>query len=331
MLIFAGLPLCGMAQQKPQYTQYILNNLLLNPAVTGIENYIDLKAAYRNQWTGLEGAPVTSTLTVSAPLGDAFVTGDAGSLSKGDDNPYSPAYAQSYQSAPPHHGIGFTLVSDRIGYTKTTNINATYAYHLGLSRDVNLSLGIAAGLKNNSLNTAAILLQQPDDNAVNTLQNNSWSPDLGIGIWAYSANYYIGLSALQLLPTHFALSVTNAQVQQNKVSANFFATAGMKVALSDDLAVVPSALFKMISELPPAFDLNTKMVFDGRFWVGLSYRYQDAIGGMFGLNINSWVNVTYSYDRATSAFRSVSPVTHEIVVSLMLNNRDKVICPQHTF
>jgi len=78
------------AQQKPQYTQYVFNNILLNPAVTGIENYIDLKAGYRSQWTGLQGAPISSYLTVSAPFGSDFVQGDAAAMSPGNEaNPYS--------------------------------------------------------------------------------------------------------------------------------------------------------------------------------------------------------------------------------------------------
>ncbi|MGZ3777739.1 MAG: type IX secretion system membrane protein PorP/SprF, partial [Mucilaginibacter sp.] len=44
----------AVAQQKPQYTQYVLNNLLINPAVTGIESYFDVKTGYRSQWTGLQ-------------------------------------------------------------------------------------------------------------------------------------------------------------------------------------------------------------------------------------------------------------------------------------
>jgi type IX secretion system PorP/SprF family membrane protein len=329
IMVFAGLT--GRAQQKPQYTQYVLNNLLLNPAVSGIENYIDLKAGYRNQWTGLNGAPVTSTLSVSAPIGSAFVGGDAASMSAGTDNPYSPAYAQNYQAAPPHHGIGFTLVSDQIGYTKTTNINATYAYHLGLSDNLNLSLGVAAGFNNTSLNTSQILLQEPDDNALKNISNGSWSPDLSLGVWAYSSGYYVGLSALQLLPRHLSLSTTNAVYQQNKLTPNFFVTAGVKFSLSDDVAFVPSAMVKMINPLPASFDLNTKMVFSDRFWVGCSYRYQDAVAGMLGLNINSLLNVSYSYDYGTSPLHSVSTGSHEIVIGLMLNNRDKVICPRHSF
>src|ERR1700712_995974 len=102
-----------IAQQRPQYTQYVFNNYLLNPALSGIENYTDVKAGYRSQWTGLQGAPVTSYLTVNAPLGNDFINGDANEMPAGGaENPSSRLYTQYYQAAPPHHGIGFTLVTD---------------------------------------------------------------------------------------------------------------------------------------------------------------------------------------------------------------------------
>ena len=122
-----------------------------------MENYIDLKAGYRSQWTGLQGAPVTSYLTLSAPFGSDFVQGDAASMSPGNEaNPYSRLYSQNYEAAEPHHGIGFMMVSDQAGPISTTNIDATYAYHMGLSSNFNLSLGVAAGLNHISLNTSQL-------------------------------------------------------------------------------------------------------------------------------------------------------------------------------
>lgn len=329
LLILMNAWACSQAQQKSQYTQYILNNILINPAVSGIENYIDAKAGYRSQWTGLDGAPITTTLTVSAPLGSAFVGGDAASMSGGLDNPYAPAYLQNYRAAEPHHGIGLTLVSDQIGYTRTTNADATYAYHLGLSSKVNLSLGISAGFNNLSLNASQILLQEPDDDAIKNIGSGTWQPDLGLGVWVYSSDYYAGFSALQLLPQHLSSSINPAY--QKGAAPNFFATGGLKLSVSEDVCFVPSVLIKMINPLPVAADLNAKMIFGNRFWVGCSYRYQDAVAGMFGLNISSLINVSYAYDYSTSALRSVNANTHEIVIGLMLNNRDRVICPQHSF
>jgi type IX secretion system PorP/SprF family membrane protein len=55
------------AQQKPVYTQYVLNNYIINPAISGIENYTDLKLSYRKQWVGIEGAPSTFYMTIHGP------------------------------------------------------------------------------------------------------------------------------------------------------------------------------------------------------------------------------------------------------------------------
>ena len=109
LIILNALSQFCLAQQKPQYTQYIFNNYLLNPALSGIENYTDVKAGYRSQWTGLEGAPVTGYLTFNAPIGKNFVQGDATAFpASGGINPSSRLYTQQYQAAEPHHGIGLS-------------------------------------------------------------------------------------------------------------------------------------------------------------------------------------------------------------------------------
>src|SRR5665213_2214476 len=206
LFIFMVIMQVAEAQQKPQYTQYVFDNMLLNPAVTGIENYIDLKAGYRSQWTGLQGAPVTSYLTLSAPFGSDFVQGDAASVSPGNEaNPYSRLYSQNYQAAEPHHGIGFMVVSDQAGPINTSNIDATYAYHLGISSTFNLSVGVAAGVNHISLNTSMITTEQPDP-AIFYGNNSQWKPDLGVGIWGYSSNYYFGVSVQQILPQNLYFS-----------------------------------------------------------------------------------------------------------------------------
>ncbi|MGX8249340.1 type IX secretion system membrane protein PorP/SprF, partial [Escherichia coli] len=63
-----GMVAIGRAQQRPYYTQYIMNNYIINPAVAGIENYWDVKASHRMQWVGLQDAPVTTYLTIHGPL-----------------------------------------------------------------------------------------------------------------------------------------------------------------------------------------------------------------------------------------------------------------------
>ncbi|MDB5007179.1 MAG: hypothetical protein JWP45_1572 [Mucilaginibacter sp.] len=319
------------AQQKPQYTQYVFNNLLLNPAVTGIENYTDVKAGYRSQWTGLQGAPVTSYLTLSAPLGDNFLNGDATAFpAQGGENPSSRLYTQNYMAAEPHHGIGFMVVSDQAGPITQTNIDVTYAYHLGLTDRLNLAVGVAAGVNHINLNTSQITLENPLDPAITNGNNSQWKPDLSTGIWLYSSNYYFGASVQQLLPQNLYFS-TNTAYNQSKTVPQFFLTAGVKLFLTEDITLLPSFLIKDINPTPFTYDINAKLSFQDKFWFGGSYRKNDSFGVLAGVNISSFINIGYSYDITTSALNTVSNGTHEIVIGILLNNKYKVTCPQHTF
>lgn len=321
----------AIAQQKPQYTQYVLNNMLVNPAVTGIENYIGIKTGYRSQWTGLQGAPVTSYITGSIPFGSDFVGGDAAALSGGNEaNPYSRLYTQNYEASAPHHGLGFMVVSDQAGPISTSNLDLTYAYHLGLTSTFNLAVGVEAGMNHISLNTSELILENPLDPAIANGSNSQWKPDLGVGVWGYSSNYFFGVSALQLLSQNQYFS-TKSSVNQAKTVPQFLVSGGFKVFLTDDVTLLPSTLVKFIKPLPVTYDVNMKLAFKDRFWIGGAYRNGDAVAGMFGLNISSLINISYSYDYTTSALRTVSNGTHEIVIGIMLNNRDHLIAPAHSF
>jgi len=321
-----------LGQQKPQYTQYVFNNLLLNPAVTGIENYTDVRLGYRNQWTGLQGAPVTSYLTIDAPIGNSFLQGDATAVpAAGGVNPSSRLFTQNYMAAEPHHGIGFMIVSDKAGPITQTNIDATYAYHLGLTEQMNLAVGVSGGFSHITLNTSALVFENQFDPLVANGNNNQWKPDLGAGVWLYASNYYAGASVQQLLPQNQYYSTSNSSVNQSKTVPQYFFTGGVKLFLSDDLTLLPSVLVKVINPTPMTFDFNAKLSFRDKFWIGGSYRKDDSFGVLAGININSLINIGYSYDITTSALNSVSNGTHEIVISLLLNNRYQVTCPQHTF
>ncbi len=330
VLIFTCSVALTMAQQRPQYTQYVFNNYLLNPALSGIENYTNIMAGYRSQWTGLQGAPVTSYITFSAPLGDQFINGDASAFpAAGGENPASRLYTQYYQAAEPHHGIGFTIVTDKAGPITQTDINATYAYHLGISATFNLALGVAAGVSRTALNTSEITTEYVDP-AIYNGKGGQWSPDLGAGIWGYSSSFYFGVSAQQILPQNLYYSTTNS-LYQNKSVPHFFFTAGYKIFMSDDLTFMPSVMVKEINPIPVTYDITGKISFRDVFWLGGSYRHDDSVSILAGFNLSSLINVGYSYDITTSALNTVSNGTHEIVLSLLLNNRNKVQSPQHQF
>lgn len=325
--LFLLVTISSWAQQRPQYTQYIFNNYLINPAITGIENYTDIKAGYRNQWTGLDGAPVTMYFTAHTPIGNKFIQGDAMSQPANGEDPMSRSYVQDYQAAAPHHGIGLTVVSDRAGPITQSNYDITYAYHLGITNNLNLAVGVAAGLASIGLNTSQITLENALDPAIANGNTNQLKPDLGLGIWAYSATYFFGISAQQVLPQTLHFS-SNSTYNQSKTVPHYFITGGVKLFLAEDITLLPSVMFKYVNPVPSTFDVNLKMAFQDKFWIGGSYRRNDAIAAMAGINVGSFLNFGYAYDFTTSNLNTVSNGTHEIILGIMLNNAYKVICPR---
>jgi type IX secretion system PorP/SprF family membrane protein len=318
------------AQQRPQYTQYVFNNYLLNPAVSGIENYTDFRAGYRSQWTGLQGAPVTSYLSVNAPIGSNFLYGDATSMSGESENPLSRSYTRNYIAAEPHHGVGAMVVTDRAGPITQTTISGSYAYHLGITSKLNLSVGVMAGVNRISLDLSQVTLADAYDPAVYSGNTSQFKPDLGVGVWAYSGNYYLGASVQQLLKQ--TITFGNRSVyNQGKTVPHYFLTGGFKVFLDDEITLLPSVLFKFVDPAPASYDINMKLSFNNKFWVGGSYRHNDSKSAMAGFNISSLINVAYSYDFTSSNLRTVSNGSHEIVLGVLLNNRYRVTSPQHTW
>lgn len=318
------------AQQRPQYTQYVFNNFILNPAISGIENYIDVKAGYRNQWRGLEGAPVTSYISVNAPLGKQFLFSNANSFPEQGGNPMGRSYLQNYMAAEPHHGIGFHAVVDETGPINRTDINGTYAYHLGLTDVLNVAVGVSAGISKISLDISKITLENSIDPAIVENENHRLKPDLGAGVWVYGPRYFFGVSAQQLLGGRLNFTDDKSYNLGKEVS-HFFITGGFKVLLNDDIAAVPSMMVKYVKPAPTSVDVNLKFAFRDKFWLGGSYRKNDSFSALAGFNIGYLFNLGYSYDFTTSQLGSVSNGSHEIVLGLMLNNRYHVTCPQRNW
>ena len=312
------------AQQRPQYTQYIFNQYLLNPALSGIENYIDFKAGYRKQWTGLAGSPETSFVSANWALGDNHLWSNAlTSFPEQTGDPMDRNYTQNYTASPAHHGVGVTAVLDKAGPISRLDANLTYAYHLQLNDKYNLSAGVAAGISNISLDVNALSFEVNNDPAVARTITNQTKPDLSVGVWLYGARLFAGVSVQQILSQGLSFSDVNNS-NQGKLTPHYFVTAGYKLILNEDIAAIPSFMVKYTEPTPASVDLNLKMAFKDRIWLGGSFRRNDSFSAMAGFNVSKLLNLTYSYDFTTSDLNQVSNGSHEIVLGLLLNNIYKV-------
>ncbi len=321
------------AQQRPYYTQYIMNNYIINPAVAGIENYWDVKASHRLQWVGLQDAPVTTYLTFHGPLRKSdYERESATSFHASGSNPRGEAYWQDYVAPEPHHGIGFTVLNDRTGPLNRFAAYGTYSYHMSLSPRTSLAMGVSAGITNMSLDASKLnfgATTTVDPAVASSGVISRIKPDISAGLWLYSRDYFLGVAAQQIIPQQIAFSNNTVYVQDGKLLPHIFVSAGYRMQLTDDISFLPSMLLRYINPLPLGFDLNGKFQYQDLLWAGASYRYQDGFAAMVGVNLNRNINIGYSYDVQTSNLNTVSKGTHEILIGFLLGNRYGDWCPRN--
>jgi type IX secretion system PorP/SprF family membrane protein len=344
LLITAAIVLSGgpvlVAQQRPHYTQYIINPYIINPAITGIENYTDVKIGVRDQWVGLNGAPKTTYVSIHGPLGKNDYRTSATSFEVPGENPRGRAYWETYTAAEPHHGIGLNIINDQTGSFRFFSASATYAYHLGLNPTTNLSGGFSAGITKVSIDRSKHDFNgtgDPSDPAVGSAFSGELTkirPNIGFGLWLYSRDYFVGFAAQQIMPQTISFVDDNTAIlTKGRFVPHLFLTAGYRFLLNDDVNAIPSLMVKYIKgsslkEFQP--EANLKLQYRDLFWVGGSYRYQDGYAGMIGMNVKNSFNVSYSYDRTNNNIQlnAFNRGTHEIVLGFLLGNKYSEACPR---
>ena len=314
-----------------------MNSYLINPAVSGIEDYIDIKTGYRNQWTDFPGAPVTYYVSANMPIGkpDRTSTGATPNISKTIRRPLS--LSTEFRGAsrvPGHHGVGIAFISDRIGAAVQNSITASYAYHIPVSGTMKVSIGASGGITQYGVDFSKIQVKDnPDQATVGISQLNAIQPNLNVGAWMYSRHFFLGISANQLIFDNF--NYTSKDVTAGTYSwlgtnyTHYFLTAGYRHEINEEWAIIPSTMIKRVSQAPITYDINLKAIHKDRFWFGGSYRHKDAVVGLLGVNISSFINLGYSYDFTLSDISERSKGSHEVVIGIMLNNRHRIVCPQN--
>jgi type IX secretion system PorP/SprF family membrane protein len=320
------------AQQKPHYTQYILNQYIINPALTGIENYTDIKVSHRHQWAGIDGAPVTTYLTAHTSLGKKDYRTTATSFEVPGENPRGQRYWEDYTAAEPHHGIGLQIINDKTGPLGQFSAYATYAYHIGLSPRTSLAAGFGAGFSRVSLQTDKLQFAVPVDPAVYTSGSiNQFKPDFTAGLYLYSADYFVGVSAQQIIPQKIDFRDNTVKEKGGRLVPHVFATTGYRFLLDEDFNVIPSVMVKYISPMPLQVDVNAKLQYRDFLWLGASYRVKYGFAGMAGMNISNTVQVGYSYDYSTTALNNYSHGTHEFLIGFTIGNKYDDSCPRNVW
>lgn len=308
------------AQDIPQYSLYMTNNFLINPAIAGIENFADLKVGYRNQWSGFEGAPTTTYVSFHAPLlGDKrnkYRYQKNEQPQTGNDR-FSANKKRLHGASIARHGLGGLLLIDKIGAFEKLQISATYAHHISLTKNLNLSAGLSAGYIRNSVNIGQINFGTPDNVTGHNLSSNGLS--LSVGTWLYSSNFYIGVSSIQ----RFANDITLESGSLSFGKRHYLITSGYKFSFGRKFTAIPSVLVKYASDdAALAADFNVLFEYNNRIWAGATYRHSDALGYVVGFDISNFLDLEYAFDYTTSDLSNYSNNTHEITLGFKIGRYD---------
>lgn len=310
--LFSLLVYCASAQQEAQFSQYMNNNLLINPGVTGIEQYLNLNAGYRNQWNGLNGAINTYYLTGHQRMGSNANTTDHSLPVRGARAASQLEVSNSFAKGASPHGVGGYVFRDDQGVSKQNGIGANYAYHLPVGES-NLSFGASVGLVQYTLNTNKLSPLEASDQLL-TEKTATATGDLSAGVWFSNPLYYVGVSINQLSQSKIKLNSASALNKQNN---HYYISGGYKLVINETFTLLPSVLVKYVNPAPPSIDVNALASIMNKYLVGISYRNEDAIVLLAGVHFDTY-QFGYSYDINTSGLSAYNNGTHELTLGLGL-------------
>lgn len=293
-ILFAGI-FASEAQQLPQFTQYMYNNIAINPAYAGSRDAFSVTALNRNQWAGIDGAPRTQTLSINSPLQNEKV------------------------------GLGLSVINDKTGYENYTYLYSDFSYTINVSEEVTLAFGVKGGFSYYNLDEDLFNEPGVSNDPFFREQFNRWTPNVGAGLYLSAQKWYVGLSAPKLINNNnneFSDYVALEQV-------HYYATGGFVVDLSDTFKFRPTALAKVTSGAPLSVDISGTMIFDEKLYLGGTYRIDDAVGAFIDFQVFEPLRIGYAYEYTISDLRPYTSGSHEILLIYELRlNKTKYKSPR---
>ncbi|REE25088.1 type IX secretion system PorP/SprF family membrane protein [Winogradskyella pacifica] len=285
------------AQQDPQYTQYMYNMNVVNPAYAGSNEALSVGLLYRSQWVGITDAPKTATLSVHSPVGKNV-------------------------------GLGLSVISDKIGPVEENNVYADFSYTLNLGGEHRLAFGLKAGATFQNIGLFSDIgngyVPDASDEAFSQNTSNTYL-NIGAGAFYYTDKYYVSLSVPNMLKSTY-LDVTNngQEFEYGSEVLHYFLSAGYVFDLSTTTKFKPSFLVKSAFNAPTSIDVSANFLFYDKFEVGATYRLDDSVGAMTNFAVTPEIRIGYAYDYTTSDLNIKSSGSHEIMLLFDLNFSKKV-------
>ncbi|WP_445457998.1 PorP/SprF family type IX secretion system membrane protein [Flavobacterium sp. HNIBRBA15423] len=294
ILFFTLTSILAFSQQDSQYTQYMYNTININPAYAGSREILSTFLLHRNQWVGLDGAPVTNNFSINTPLGVS------------------------------NFGIGLSFVNDKIGPTVENSISADIAYFIAISENFKLSVGLKGTANLFNLDINKLNIYDQNDPEFQNLKSE-FSPNIGAGLYLFSENTYFGLS----IPTIFETNNYDDNVVAiTKQKMHYYFIAGQVFDLNENLKFKPALLAKIVEGAPLQADITANFLVNDKLTLGASYRWDAAVSGLIGFQISKSWFVGYGYDTETTHLSNYNSGSHEIFLRYEVSIINRITSPR---
>jgi type IX secretion system PorP/SprF family membrane protein len=269
-------------QQLPHYTQYMFNDFVINPAVAGVHDFYQIRTNHRFQWVGLADPPMTNSIALYGPHAKLPM------------------------------GYGGYIYNDVTGPTSRTGVTGSYAYNVAVTTDIRLSMGISASIMQFRVDGTQLDPKDVSDIAILESVSTSYLPDAGIGLYLYAENFYVGLSAAQLLNNSIKIFDNKNGLNRLKTQINLI--GAYRFTLEEDWVLEPSLMVKGTAPKELNVDVTAKIEWQKTFWMAASYRHKESVGILLGYSYDDMLFFGYAYDIGISTLRKYNTGTHEIMI-----------------
>mgnify|MGYP001318642347 CR=1 FL=1 len=286
------------AQQDALYSQYMFNQLVINPAYAGSRESVSAVLLAREQWMKVDGAPSTQTFSMHSPF------------------------------AKHKMALGINLINDAIGPTKNTGAFLSYAYHLKVSSG-KLSLGLRGGIFNSMMDWRKLNYQDQSDRFIGSQNLNAIIPSFDFGAYYYTRKFYAGISSTHLNETKYKYN--NYPNDANLyLRRHYMITLGAAFEINKNLVLKPSTLIKYVENVPVNVDLNFSTLYKKIWWIGASYRSSGSIVGLTEFNLAETWRIGYACDVAINRMKRYSGLSHELMLGVDFNfKKTKSVSPRY--
>ena len=301
ILIVTLVAASSYGQQDSQFTNYMYNTVNINPAYAGSRGALSIFGLHRNQWVGLDGAPVTNTFSINTPINNS------------------------------NFGLGISIVNDRIGPSDENSISADVSYTIAVSENYKLSFGVKGTANLLNVDFTKLNIYNPGDVLAQYNVENKFSPNVGAGVYFHSDKTYFGLSVPNFLETkHFdkdQLGFSANSVASERM--HYYFIAGHVFDLSGSVKLKPALLTKVVQGAPLQIDLSANFLFNDRFTLGAAYRWDAAASLLAGFQVSDSWFIGYGYDLEVTKLANYNSGSHEFFLRYELfKNYNRVVSPR---